>query len=73
EARYIGSRFTIRVVESDRTTDQRILHIARPAANVIHVFSGKVVSAVTAAHRVAAMILDEEAETAAAGELADAG
>jgi hypothetical protein len=56
QARYLGSRFTIRVVEDDRKTDQRILHIARPAPNVIHVFSGKVVSAVTAAARVADMI-----------------
>ena len=57
QARYRGSRFTVRVVEDDRKTDQRILHIARPTPNVIHVFSGKVVSAVTAAARVSEMIL----------------
>lgn len=69
-ARYIGSRFTIRVVEDDRATDQRILHIARKA-NVVHVFSGKVVSAVTAARRVADMILGESSPGSAAASMAD--
>ncbi len=72
QARYIGSRFTIRVVEDDRATDQRILHIARTAANVIHVFSGKVVSAVTAARRVSDMILGDCSRGAADPAMADA-
>ncbi len=73
KANYIGSRFTIRVVEDDRKTDQRILHIARPAANIIHVFSGKVVSAVTAAQRVSEMILEQPTNRTADAMMAGTG
>jgi len=48
-ARYIGSRFTIRVVEDDPASDRRILHVRDGAPGEIHIFSGKVVSAVKAA------------------------
>jgi len=56
EARYLGSRFTLRVVEKAAATDQRILHITRSAPNVVHLFSGKVVSAVKAARLVERMV-----------------
>jgi hypothetical protein len=56
EARYLGSRFTLRVVERAAATDQRILHVARSAPNVVHLFSGKVVSAVKAARLVERMV-----------------
>ena len=72
-ARYVGSRFTMRVVENDRATDKRILHIARSGANVIHVFSGKVVSAVTAARRVSEMILGAESRRSTEIDRVDAG
>jgi hypothetical protein len=47
-AAYIGSRFTIRVVE-DNPQDRRILHVREGAPGEFHIFSGKVVSAVKAA------------------------
>jgi len=51
EARYLGSRLTIRVVEDDPTGDRRILHMS-DSRGEIHIFSGKVVSAVKAARMV---------------------
>jgi D-amino-acid oxidase len=48
DATYIGSRFTIRVVE-DNPQDRRILHVREGAPGEFHIFSGKVVSAVKAA------------------------
>ncbi|MGH9715990.1 MAG: FAD-dependent oxidoreductase [Candidatus Acidiferrales bacterium] len=48
EALYLGSRFTIRVVE-DSSQDRRILHVREGAPGEFHIFSGKVVSAVKAA------------------------
>jgi len=48
EAEYLGSRFTIRVVE-DNSEDRRILHVCEGAPGEIHIFSGKVVGAVKAA------------------------
>ena len=48
-ARYIGSRFTIRVVEDNPQQDRRILYIHERNPGEIHIFSGKVVSAVKAA------------------------
>lgn len=48
EAEYLGSRFTIRVVE-DSSEDRRILHVCEGAPGEIHIFSGKVVSAAKAA------------------------
>ncbi len=52
DAKYIGSRFTIRVVEDNPERDRRILHLKEEAPGEIHIFSGKVVSAVKAARLV---------------------
>jgi FAD dependent oxidoreductase len=52
DAKYIGSRFTIRVVEDNPEHDRRILYIKECAPGEIHIFSGKVVSAVKAARLV---------------------
>jgi hypothetical protein len=49
DARYLGSRFTMRVVENNPAEDRRTLLIHESAPGEIHVFSGKVVSAVKAA------------------------
>lgn len=51
EARYLGSRFVMRVVE-DHAEDRRILSVKDGAPGEIHIFSGKVVSAVKAARLV---------------------
>lgn len=52
KAEYAGSRFTLRLVEYCPTKDRRILKVDSSEKNVIHVFSGKVVSAVKAANLV---------------------
>jgi hypothetical protein len=52
DAKYIGSRFTIRVVEDAPESDRRILYLKESAPGEIHIFSGKVVSAVKAARMV---------------------
>ena len=49
EAEYKGSRFTMRVVEDNPEQDRRILYLKETNPREIHVFSGKVVSAVKAA------------------------
>jgi hypothetical protein len=49
---YLGSRFTIRVVEDSPESDRRILYVQDGAPGEIHIFSGKVVSAVKAARLV---------------------
>lgn len=49
---YIGSRFTIRVVENNPEQDRRTLYVREGAPGEIHIFSGKVVSAVKAARLV---------------------
>jgi hypothetical protein len=49
EAVYLGSRFTIRVVEDHPASDRRILYVQEGAPGEFHIFSGKVVSAVKAA------------------------
>jgi hypothetical protein len=49
EARYLGSRFTLRLVEDEPSTDRRILRIGQKDEKTFHIFSGKVVSAVKAA------------------------
>lgn len=46
---YVGSRFTIRVVENDSAQDRRILYVQEGSPREFHIFSGKVVSAVKAA------------------------
>jgi hypothetical protein len=52
EAVYLGSRFTIRVVEDNPKQDRRTLYVKETAPGEIHIFSGKVVSAVKAARLV---------------------
>ena len=53
---YIGSRFTIRVVEDNPEQDRRILYVREASPGEIHIFSGKVVSAVKAARLVCEMV-----------------
>ncbi len=60
EAKYIGSRFTIRVVEDNPERDRRILCLQEEAPGEIHIFSGKVVSAVKAARLVCERIARHE-------------
>jgi len=52
DAQYLGSRFTMRVVENNPAEDRRTLLIQESAPGELHVFSGKVVSAVKAARLV---------------------
>lgn len=49
DAVYLGSRFTIRVVENNPLQDRRTLYVQETAPGEFHVFSGKVVGAVKAA------------------------
>lgn len=56
EAKYMGSKFTIRVVEDDPESDKRVLYVKKLDKN-IYVFSGKVVGAIKAAKIVQDMIL----------------
>jgi hypothetical protein len=51
-AKYIGSRFTLRVVEDNPEQDRRILYVRDGLPREIHIFSGKVVGAVKAARMV---------------------
>jgi hypothetical protein len=53
---YIGSRFTIRVVEDNPEQDRRVLYVREGEPGEIHIFSGKVVSAVKAARLVCEMV-----------------
>jgi FAD dependent oxidoreductase len=59
DAVYIGSRFTIRVVEDNPEQDRRILYVREGAPGEIHIFSGKVVSAVKAARLVCEMVREK--------------
>jgi hypothetical protein len=52
DAKYLGSRFTMRVVEHNPLQDRRTLYVEEPAPRDIHIFSGKVVGAVKAARLV---------------------
>jgi len=52
DAAYLGSRFTLRVVEDNPEHDRRILYVRDGAPGEIHIFSGKVVSAIKAARLV---------------------
>jgi hypothetical protein len=52
DAVYLGSRFTIRVVEDNPKEDRRTLYLQENAPGEIHIFSGKVVSAAKAARLV---------------------
>jgi hypothetical protein len=49
---YLGSRFTLRVVENNPAEDRRTLYVKETAPGEIHIFSGKVVGAVKAARLV---------------------
>jgi hypothetical protein len=51
-ALYLGSRFTIRVVENNPISDRRTLYVQETSPGEIHIFSGKVVGAVKAARLV---------------------
>jgi hypothetical protein len=52
DAVYLGSRFTIRVVENNPASDRRTLYVQETAPGELHIFSGKVVGAVKAARLV---------------------
>ena len=52
DAVYLGSRFTIRVVENNPLQDRRTLYVQETARGELHIFSGKVVGAVKAARLV---------------------
>jgi len=52
DAKYLGSRFTIRVVEDNPAQDRRTLYVQETSPRELHIFSGKVVSAVKAARLV---------------------
>jgi hypothetical protein len=52
DARYLGSRFIMRVVEDNPAEDRRTMLIQESAPNELHVFSGKVVGAVKAASEI---------------------
>lgn len=52
EAKYLGSRFTIRVVENNPAQDRRTLYVLDGKPGELHIFSGKVVSCVKAARLV---------------------
>jgi hypothetical protein len=56
DAVYLGSRFTMRVVEDSPESDRRILYVAEGAPGELHIFSGKVVGAVKAARLVSERI-----------------
>lgn len=52
DAVYLGSRFVMRVVEDNPDHDRRILYVIDGQPGELHIFSGKVVSAVKAARLV---------------------
>ena len=52
DAKYMGSRFTLRVVEDNPEHDRRILYVRDGLPGESHIFSGKVVSTVKAARMV---------------------
>jgi hypothetical protein len=52
DAEYLGSRFTIRVVENNPAEDRRTLYVEERTPGELHIFSGKVVGAVKAARLV---------------------
>lgn len=58
DAIYIGSRFTLRVIEDNPEQDRRILYVIEGAPREFHIFSGKVVSAVKAARLVCERIAE---------------
>ena len=58
DAVYIGSRFTMRVVEDDPEGDRRTLRLLESAPGEFHIFSGKVVGSVKAAQLICERIAD---------------
>lgn len=60
DAVYLGSRFTIRVVEDNPDEDKRILYLHEEPRREIHIFSGKVVSAVKAARLICERIARDD-------------
>jgi hypothetical protein len=56
DAVYLGSRFTIRVVENNPISDRRTLYVQEASPGEIHIFSGKVVGAVKAARLVCELV-----------------
>jgi hypothetical protein len=56
QAQYVGSRFTCRLVEHAPASDRRVMRIGQPDEKNIHVFSGKVVSAIKAADNVCDLV-----------------
>lgn len=57
-AKYLGSRFAIRVVEYNPDRDQRLLYVCKLDSRNIQIFSGKVVGAVKAARQVVSLVED---------------
>lgn len=60
KAQYLGSRFTLRLVEYNPPEDRRILKISQSDPKTFHVFSGKVVSSVKAANIILEKIVKSE-------------
>ena len=56
KAKYVGSRLTKRYVEYNPSEDRRVLHVCSVGDKYVHVFSGKVVSAVKASSMVREII-----------------
>ncbi len=54
-ARYLGSRFTVRVVEHSPADDRRVIYLKESEPGEFHIFSAKVLGAVKAAR----MVCDE--------------
>jgi hypothetical protein len=52
DARYMGSRFTLKVTEHAAKDDRRLVYVESGDSNELHVFSGKAVAAVRAARMV---------------------
>ena len=59
-AQYLGSRFTLRVVENSPEQDRRTLYLIKNGPREIYLFSGKVVSAIKAARLVCEAVADEQ-------------
>ena len=60
EAKYLGSRFTMRVVENNPESDRRTLYVHEDLPGDFHIFSGKVVGAIKAARLVCEKIANHE-------------
>jgi hypothetical protein len=58
DAEYLGSRFTLRVVENSPEQDRRTLYVVAGDPGEFHIFAGKVVSAVKAARLVCEAVTD---------------